>query len=156
MELSSCPDCQDLAKALREHVEMVREAREYATDPHEAELRKVSPLVALQEQAMYYEGMMDEQEEAINDLETDINNLEFLLEGTQINFRQEKKQSELQIKYVTKLTAQIDKLAKYLLSISPHGIPEGGACEVAIKLIEFLRKDDGETKEFKICVPRLL
>lgn len=121
MELSSCKDCHDLAETLRYHVKMVSEAREYATDAHAGVVRHITPLEALQEQAEYYEGMLDEVE---GDLEV--------------------------------VTAEVDKLAQYILSISPQGVPEGSACEVAISLIEFLRNDDGETKEFKICVPRLL
>jgi hypothetical protein len=105
MELSSCPDCHDLANALRAHVKMVREAREYATDVMAGEVRKITPLEALQEQAIYYEGMMDEQD-------VEIDNLKFLLEGTKINLKDAKEQIKLQLKYITKL--EETGLSKYV------------------------------------------
>jgi len=85
-----CPDCL--------------EAQKYATDALAGDVRNITPLKALQEQAIYYEDMMDEQDR------------------------------EMEV-----LTAEIDKLAQYILSIRPHGIPEGSACEVAVKLIKFMR-----------------
>jgi glutamate formiminotransferase len=75
MELSSCPDCKDLAEALRVHVKMVKEARQYMTDAHAGELRNITPLEALQELTKYYEDMMDDQDDAINDLEGEIEKL---------------------------------------------------------------------------------
>jgi len=100
MELSSCPDCHELAEALRVHVKMVKEARQYVTDAHAGELRDITPLEALQELTEYYEDMMDDQDEAINDLETEIENYEFLLEGTKINLKDAKAQIDLQLKYI--------------------------------------------------------
>jgi succinate dehydrogenase/fumarate reductase flavoprotein subunit len=69
MELSSCPDCHDLAESLRHHVKLVREAQKYMTDAHAGEVRNITPLQALQEQAVYYENMMESQDDEINELE---------------------------------------------------------------------------------------
>ncbi len=105
MELSSCPDCKDLAEALRVHVKMVKEARQYITDAHAGELRDITPLEALQELSEYYEDMMDEQDK-------EIKNLKFLLEGTKINLKDEKAQSKIQIKYIIELKNRMDYLQK--------------------------------------------
>lgn len=112
MELSDCPDCKDLAEALRVHVKMVKEARQYATDAHAGELRNITPLEALQEQAEYYEDMMDDQDDAINDLETEISNLKFLLEGTKIILKKERKQSSLQMKCIIELRDRMENVQK--------------------------------------------
>jgi ribosomal protein L7/L12 len=93
MELSSCPDCKDLAESLRVHVKMVKEAREYATDAHAGEVRKITPLEALQELTVYYEDMMDDQDK-------EIKNLKFLLKGTKVRLKDAKTQVELQLKYI--------------------------------------------------------
>jgi cob(I)alamin adenosyltransferase len=43
------------------------------------------------------------------------------------------------LKRIKELEAEIQKLADYILSISPAGIPEGSACDVAITIISQLR-----------------
>ena len=55
----------------------------YVTDAHASKVRDITPLQALQEVTEYYEDMMDDQDEAINNLETEIEKLELLLEGTE-------------------------------------------------------------------------
>lgn len=119
MELSSCLDCKELAGALRVHVKMVKEARQYITDTHAGELRDITPLEALQEQALYYENVLDDQDESINDLETEIEkqdkeikNLKFLLEGTKISLKDERAQSKIQMKYIIELKNRMDYLQK--------------------------------------------
>jgi hypothetical protein len=42
--------------------QQILEAQKYATDAHAGEVRDITPLQALQEQAEYYEDMMDEME----------------------------------------------------------------------------------------------
>ncbi len=109
MELSDCPDCHDLAEALRKHVKMVDDARRYVTDAHAGEVRQITPLEALRELTVYYEDMMEDQDEAINNYETDIKNLEFLLTGTESNYKEARKQIELQLKYITELKDRMEK-----------------------------------------------
>lgn len=48
--------------------EMILDAQKYATDAHAGQVRNITPLQALQEQASYYEDMMDEQDDEIEEL----------------------------------------------------------------------------------------
>lgn len=53
---------------IKELKEQILEAQKYMTDAHAGEVRKITPLEALREQAEYYENMMDELEEEISKL----------------------------------------------------------------------------------------
>lgn len=146
MELDDgCLDCLDLADALRKHVKMVNEARKYITDAHAGEVRDITPLQALQEQAQYYEDILDDQDEAIGGLEYRLEKLE--------------KYHNQILDYKQKLEGEIQTLAEYILKISPDGIPEEmSTCKIAMMIIEFMREGDESTKrkEFKIPMYGLL
>ncbi len=62
-----CPVTNPMA-AFRQLKEMIDEARKYMTDAHAGTVRNITPLQALQEQASYYEDMMEEQDEEIKEL----------------------------------------------------------------------------------------
>jgi predicted nucleic acid-binding Zn-ribbon protein len=132
MELSSCPDCHDLAETLRHHVKMVDDARKYATDAHAGVVRHITPLEALQEQAEYYEDMMEDQDEAINDLEgrlekqdTEIRQLNFILQGTEINYREARAQIELQLKYIRERNNKLEKFVNFIQSCECQDVAPG-------------------------------
>lgn len=54
--------------AFRQLREMILDAQKYITDTHAGMVRNITPLQALQEQASYYEDMMEEQDEEIKEL----------------------------------------------------------------------------------------
>ncbi len=53
---------KELQKENVELQNLILEAQKYITDAHAGEVRDITPLEALQEQALYYEDMIDEIE----------------------------------------------------------------------------------------------
>ena len=66
-----CPVVNVMA-AFRRLREMILDAQKYITDAHAGQVRNITPLQALQEQASYYEDMIDEQDKLVKALEKKI------------------------------------------------------------------------------------